>query len=81
MGYDDAILSDFNDPLCNFIKFRSRTQHSIIDPGKFYNKRLNWYFGINKADKLIDNFMSIKFIDGNFRYSFFVKLPSGCLYV
>ena len=81
MSHNDTILRHFDNAFRDFIKLGSTLKHGIIDPGKFYHKRLDRLFGIYQAYKLVDNFVTIEFIDGNFSNSFLVKLASGCFYV
>src|SRR5690606_5351270 len=76
-----AVLGHFDDPFGNLVEFWCRPQHRIVDSGEFDHERLNRDFGIDKADKLIYDFMPIKFVDGDLRDAFFIKLAAGSFYV
>src|SRR5690606_4052727 len=81
MSYNDGVFRNFNNSFSYLVKFRCRTKHGIVDSRKFYYKRLNRTFRIDKAYKLVNYFMTIKFVYSNFGNPFLIELPSGSCYI
>lgn len=81
MGHNDTVFGDFYNAFGDFVKFRCRAQHRIVDAGELDNKRLDWDFGVDQTDELVGDFMPVEAIDGNLGDAFFIKLSSGGFYV
>src|SRR5690606_26448948 len=81
MGYQDTIGSNFHDPLCHLKELRGISKHLVVDPRETHHKRLDRDLRINKANKLINDFMAIEFVYGYLGNSFFIILPAGSFYV
>ena len=76
-----CIGCDFDNSFGNFVEFRCIFEHCIVDSRQVDHKRLNWFFGIYKANKLIYNFVTVKFVYSDFGNTFFIVLSARGFYV
>lgn len=81
MGNQHTVIGNFDNALGNFMEFRRRFQHGIIDAREFNNERLNGDFRIHQANKLVGNFMAVELINGNLGDAFLVELAASSFYI
>src|SRR5690606_16944636 len=81
MGYQNAVGSNFHDPLCHLKEFRGISKHLVVNSCESNHKRLDRDLRINKANKLVYDFMAIESVYGYLGNSFFIILPAGSFYV
>src|SRR5210317_2454569 len=78
---ENTIFRNFNDSFGYFMKFRSTLNHFIRNTRQFYNKGLNAFFWIYKANKLVCDFIPIKLINSNLSDSLLIVFSTSCFYV
>ena len=64
-----------------FVEFRSITKHKITNTCKLHHKILYFLFWVNKRNKPICNFLTIKTINSYFSYSFFIQFSTCRFYI